>query len=202
MLREFFAHCSDLIVPPRRTERIVRSLSYAELHALAAPYDGILPYADERVHALVWELKYYDNERAAALGGTLLADRLLALVEDELGVPTLVPTPMYADRRRERGYSQTERLCEAALRVLGEDFVYRPHELTLTRAVPHQQGLARAERLTNIAHSMAVPNPTSVAGHLCIVIDDVQTTGATLKEATRALYAAGARKVIPVALAH
>jgi predicted amidophosphoribosyltransferase len=41
-----------------------------------------------------------------------------------------------------------------------------------------------------------------VAGRLCVFLDDVYTTGATFKEAKRALASAGARQVFCLALAH
>ena len=43
--------------------------------------------------------------------------------------------------------------------------------------------------------------PELVEGRVCIVVDDVTTTGATFEEAKRALTTAGARAVYCIALA-
>jgi len=198
LLSQFF----DLLVPPRRSDLVVRALSLEELQSLYTA-EG-LPYHDESVRALVWELKYYANPRAAQLCGAFLAEELLALAADELGRPLLVPVPMHPARRRERGHNQTEVLCEAILKALGaSNFTpveYAPHALARTRDTAQQQGLERGARLQNVKGSMQAA-PALVRGRVCVVVDDVATTGATLAEATRALKAAGARRVHTVALA-
>jgi ComF family protein len=187
----------DLIIPPRRSELIVRGLTQEHIEGLSGA-DG-LPYHDPRITALVWEVKYYGNRRAAALCGALLAEQVLAFAADTVGRPLLIPIPMHAERRRERGHNQTELLCEAALKHLGSAVEYRPNALVRTRATPTQQGLQRSVRLKNIQGSMAAAE--MVRDRACIVLDDVATTGATLAEARRALKTAGGRSIEEVVLA-
>ncbi len=202
---ELLSYLLDLIVPPRPAERVVRSLTIQILESLSSE-DG-LPYHEPRVTALVWELKYHANSRSAALAGEYLAEILLAAASEEIGTPLLVPVPMHPARRRERGHNQTEMLCRAslfALRSLGEAvpvLEYTPKALVRTVNTKTQQGLPRAERLKNIKNSMQVADPDRIAGRVCIVVDDVTTTGATFEEAKRALKAAGARSVHCIALA-
>lgn len=196
---ELLSYLLDIIVPPRPAERIVRSLCIETLQSLGG--EEPLPYHDPRVTALVWELKYHASSRSAALAGEYLSEILLAVAGEELGVPLLVPVPMHAARRRERGHNQTELLCEAALLHIGNTFKYAPKILVRSVNTPTQQGLPRAQRLNNIKNSMEVVYPELVEGRACIVVDDVTTTGATLEEAKRALRAAGARTVHCIALA-
>src|SRR3989344_8015883 len=204
---EVFSYLLDLILPPRPAERIVRSLNLETLQSLhidisKSQPEGLLPYHDPRVTALVWELKYHGSRRSAALAGEYMAEILLAAASEEIGVPLLIPVPMHAARLRERGHNQTELLCEAALLHLGNTFEYMPKVLVRTINTKTQQGLPRAERLKNIKNSMAVgPDGGRIVGRVCIVVDDVITTGATLEEAKRALKSAGARAVHTIALA-
>lgn len=190
----------DYIVPPRRAEEVVRELTLEKLHNIALQ-DGGLPYHDERVKALVWELKYRASATAKKLAGAYLAELLVAAASEEIGRPLLIPVPMHKKRRRERGHNQTEVLCEAALPHLGNAFEYDAAVLVRTRETLPQQGLERYKRLHNVEHSMEVLDPERVAGRVCIVVDDVSTTGATLLEARRALLAAKARRVICLSLA-
>ena len=197
-MHELLLTLLDAIVPPRATERVVRNLTLEELRALAG--EEALAYHDPRVTALVWELKYYATRQSASLAGEYLSEHLLAAASEELGTPLLIPVPMHPARRRARGHNQTETLCKAALPFLGSAVEYAPKALSRIIDTPTQQGLPRAEREHNVRDSMRA-DENIVAGRACIVVDDVTTTGATLKEATRALRAAGARVVHTIALA-
>lgn len=198
-MRGLISFIVDAIIPPRRTELLVRALMQEHLARLGGA-EG-LPYHDARVQALVWELKYRRSGRAAALAGAHIGERLLATAAEELGTPLLIPIPMHPKRKAERGYNQTELLCRAALPHLQDAVVYAPAVLRRVAHTPHQQGLPKAERLRNVQHSMEVAAPHQVAGRVCIVVDDVATTGATLAEAARALRLAGAARVHTLALA-
>lgn len=186
----------DLLVPPRRAERLVRRLTPEALAALETEQG--LPYGEPAVAALVWELKYFGSAHAAALAAAMLAPRIALRAAEEVGVPLLIPVPMHPARRRERGHNQTELLCAAlAERLPGLE--HAPGALVRLRDTPHQQRLLRAKRLTNVKNSMRAHG---VQGRICIVVDDVTTTGATLAECERALRTAGARSVHTIALAY
>lgn len=206
MIQKIISDIFDFIIPPRPSERMVRALSPGELVRLSAPrirgeFQALLPYHDPRVMALVWEIKYRKNARAAALAAALLEEPLASLAEEELGVPLLLPMPMHPARRTERGFNQTEVLCEALLARASSPLAYAPRVLARVRHTAPQQGLPRAERLKNVRGSMDVTRPADLFGRACIVIDDVATTGATFEEARRALAQAGARSVHCIALA-
>lgn len=202
MLKRFLSFLLDLLASPRRTQQQVRNLTLAELEPLLLRgQTGLLPYQDTRVRALVWEVKYYADEHAAHLCGALLADALIAIATESIGKPLMVPIPMHPTRRRARGHNQTEVLCEAALLYMADFVEYRPDVLVRTRNTPPQQGLQKHIRGKNLENSMLTTETNSVNGRICIVVDDVSTTGATFAEAARALRAGGARQVIPLALA-
>lgn len=204
----FFTALVDLVLPPRTSEKLVRGLTLDNLYRLVLSQSGALPYHDPRVTALIWELKYWANRKALALAGEFLGSQVLGIAGEELGKPLLIPVPMHQKRREKRGHNQTELLSEAilsALHSLGE--VGQPNvvdyvPLALKRIVDTQpqQGLERIKRLHNVRDSME-GNPHMVEKRICIVVDDVTTTGATLEEARRALLHAGARRVHTITLA-
>lgn len=198
MSSHFLLKLFNFIVPPRTTEKLVESLTLEDLHAIATPQG--LPYADKTISSLVWELKYYANKRAAALAGEFLAEQLLEIAGEELGRPLLIPVPMHQSRLSERGHNHTELLCKAALEHLPNMFDYAPNALKRIKPTPEQQKLTREGRLNNLKDSMRAD--ASVSGRVCVVVDDVTTTGATFAEAERALKAAGALRVHTVALAY
>ena len=196
-----FSALLSFLIPPRPAERIVSLLRLEELRAL---HPGLpLPYSDPRVKALVWELKYHQSVPALALASTLLAEEFLGFIgEETLEPPVLIPIPMHENRRRERRSNHTEALCAEMLRKLPRGVVrYERDALRKEKETPRQVTLAAAARRKNVEGSFDVPDPSLVRGKLCIVLDDVTTTGATLIEASVVLRRAGAREVVPLVLA-
>lgn len=65
-----------------------------------------------------------------------------------------------------------------------------------------QKGLGRSARRSRVAGSLAVRPRVRVSHRRCLIVDDVLTTGATAREAARALEAAGAAVLGVVTLAY
>ena len=130
-----------------------------------------------------------------------LADRLAQAVRDALQTggaaapELLVPVPLSAARLRERGYNQAWELA----RRLGAGLGIRAEPGVLLRPVDtaHQALLPRAERERNLRSAFMVEPARrgAVTGRCIALVDDVMTTGATLREATLELQRAGAAEV-------
>lgn len=114
------------------------------------------------------------------------------------GVDLIAPVPLHASRQRERGYNQSERLAEVAARILSVPL--ERGALSRRRATAQQAQLDREARHANVAGAF-VARPERVSGRRVLVIDDVYTTGATLRACAEALYAAGAADVAALTLA-
>jgi predicted amidophosphoribosyltransferase len=108
----------------------------------------------------------------------------------------LVPVPSRRAAVRERGHDATARLARRAAAVLRSGGVRATvlAVLRLRSGVADQAGLGSRERAANLAGSMWVPTRyvALVQGCAVVPVDDVLTSGATLREAARALRAAGA----------
>jgi ComF family protein len=103
----------------------------------------------------------------------------------------LVPVPTSRAALRRRGY----RVVDLLLRRAG----YRAWPLlAYTRRIEDQRALGREDRERNTRFAMRARRPIDAA---VVVVDDVVTTGATLREAARALAANGASVVAAVTLA-
>ena len=131
-------------------------------------------------------------------GRSLAAGRVLselwidAIAATAPALPTLfVPVPLHASRLRERGYNQALELLRPlarSLRIpLAESLLAR------TRATPAQANLDAVARRQNLRgafefHAPALRGIAPGAAHVALV-DDVMTTGATLRECARVLRA-------------
>ncbi|TNM42885.1 ComF family protein [Nocardioides albidus] len=168
------------------------------------PAGLVPPYAvGEYAGALRALVLAHKERRVLALArplGELLATSVAAsLATIGAGAPVLlVPVPSRAATVRQRGHDPTLTMARAAARTLGPDVRTAPL-LRLRPGVVDQAGLDAAGRAANLAGSMTVPAPAvrrisrrCPRAHV-VVCDDVLTTGATLREAQRALEAAGVR---------
>ena len=151
-------------------------------HAYAFPVDRLLQ-----------ALKYQGRLALAEWAGLALAQRARrALPERSLRAcaPLLVPLPLAAARQRERGFNQAQLIALAAARELAlplADALARP------RATAPQAGLPWSQRVRNV-HGAFVAR-RRLDDRDVVIVDDVMTTGATLRAAAGAAIAAGARRV-------
>lgn len=101
----------------------------------------------------------------------------------------IVPVPLHVRRLKERGFNQALLLAQALPGRLLRDTLVR------TRHTQPQTGLSPKARRENVRRAFAVRRPEVVKGKSVLLVDDVYTTGATVRECSRALLAAGAREV-------
>ncbi len=111
----------------------------------------------------------------------------------------IVPVPLAEARRRERGFNQAELIARplGTLRGIPVD----PTVLRRSRDTPPQVGLSAARRRENVRDAFAVADPARVADQFVLLVDDVATTGATLRACAEPLKAAGARRVVGLVVA-
>ena len=108
----------------------------------------------------------------------------------------IIPVPISERRLKERGYNQSEILCNELPKDLVKTEVFARIEDT-----PHQTGLGRSNRLSNLKGAFKVLDKKSIKGNVVLILDDIYTTGSTLNECARTLKSAGAKKVIGLTLA-
>lgn len=114
-------------------------------------------------------------------------------------IDVVIPVPLHPLRLAERGYNQAALLAGPLARDLGAAFA--PLALRRTRDTAQQATLVRAMRLINVEGVFAVRDRRAIEGRRVLIVDDVRTTGATLRECDRVVMASGADRVISAVLA-
>ncbi len=143
----------------------------------------------------VLALKYKQVTRLADLLAVRLAAELRAA---NWNATVITAVPLHPERMRERGYNQSQLLAARLEAAVGLPF--RGEMIRRIRNTRPQVGLSEPERLENVAGAFAA-DPIWVAGQSVIVIDDVYTTGATLRACAGALRQAGATAIWALTLA-
>lgn len=157
-------------------------------------------YRDAIPRELVHRYKYGRiKELAEALAEPLIA-MLHASNFRPRGDMIIVPIPLHSRRKRERGFNQSELLA----RHLGDTFELPVATTCLNRVkntMPQISLENDKERGENISGAFSVADPASIGKKTVLLVDDVVTSGATLKEAAFVLRKAGARSVWGLAIA-
>lgn len=119
-----------------------------------------------------------------------------AIVQAVQAADAVLPLPLSAQRLRERGFNQAAQLAQLLLAAApsGEP-VYLPHTLQRHHQAHSQRMLTRAQRLKNLHNAFYIPQPAPLQGKQVLLVDDVMTTGATLRAASQTLLQAGAASV-------
>ncbi len=106
----------------------------------------------------------------------------------------VLPVPLHRKRLRRRRYNQAAIMGQIFARNRG--FLYLPEGLRRIKHTPPQHGNS-AHRLRNVAGAFVVSDGTAdrVRGQVVILVDDVYTTGATVKACARILKRHGAARV-------
>jgi ComF family protein len=177
-----FSH--DLGAEILSAEAIADRPPFARARSVAV-YEGV-------VRDLVHRLKYNDRTDLSRWMAGWMARAGRELIND---CDVIVPVPLHARRFWLRRFNQSAELARY-LATTGKK-AFEPEALKRIRKTKQQVGLGLNERLTNVRGAFKVPGPQeiTVRGRNVLLIDDVYTTGATVKAASRALKRAGAKSV-------
>lgn len=176
---------------------LCRTCRFALAAPVALPRSGdviaALPFAG-RPRDVILGFKYGNRRQLGHHIAGLLVNRLLAAGVRPHDVDVVTWAPTSRKRRRRRGFDQAELVAQRVAAQLGV-----PCRRLLERDgddLP-QTGRDRAARL----HGPVFRASPRATGERVLVVDDVVTTGATLRSAADALHRAGARSVLRAALA-
>lgn len=151
-------------------------------------YEGALKQA-------IAKLKYHDCPEIAQPLGESLARSWVNTAESTLNQLVVVPIPMFAAKQKKRGYNQAELIARSFCRVTG--LPLKANGLKRIRATTAQHQLSTTQRQDNLKGAFAVGQDFKrrTRGYSVILVDDIFTSGATIKGAIQTLK----RAKIPVA---
>ena len=152
-------------------------------------YDGVIRRA-------ILQFKY---ENVRALSAPLAQLMWEYQQTQQLPADVFMPVPLHPRRLRSRGYNQSGLLAKelsrfASLPVVNDSIVRRKD------TAPQARTASLGDRQRNVADAFVCRDRRSAGRHI-VLIDDVCTSGATLKACATALKSAGAASVWGLTLA-
>lgn len=146
---------------------------------------------DEASKNLILALKFMDKTENAKV----LAKWLNIAGKDiwEEGVDILVPIPLHYTRLVKRKYNQSALLAKELSKLCHVPVDYT--SVIKHKATKPQVAFSGKERIQNVKGVFSVKHQDKIKGKRVVLIDDVMTTGSTLKECALAIKAAGAKSV-------
>lgn len=148
--------------------------------------NALLFYRRHNVVAeLIKDFKYHSCSGLAERLGGLLAIHIKASA-DYLSVDCVMPVPIHFTKRMKRGYNQTEILARPVAEALD---VPLSADLRAVRAHATQTHKNMKERQTGIKSDLfLVRHPERYRGKHILLLDDVITTGSTIRAAADAIF--------------
>lgn len=170
-------------------ERFYRAEDSCNCHHASSPLQSLyaLSRYDHRWRFLLHDLKYRGRRSLARSFGVWLAQEI---IRHEYCVPqVVVPVPLHRRREEERGFNQSALIAGYIARTLG---IPCRQLLVKNKETISQTTISRRERHENVRGAFSCVSAPA-QGSVVLLVDDIYSTGATMREAAAALQESGAK---------
>lgn len=169
-----FARRNDIISPnDNETVRLLWGIADIENGAAWVDYVPHSHFAN-----IIYAIKYDNRPDVARLLGNIVADEFATSGFFD-GIDIIIPMPLHRKRELQRGYNQSREfangLSERTRIPVGNNIIAR------TRNTKSQTLVSRHERTNNVADAFTLTRPDLIEGRHALVVDDIITTGSSLK---------------------
>lgn len=179
---------ASMIKTPPADVPAASSEPYSSLHA-CYHYEGTVR---ELVHKFKYENRPYLAKSIVRLMRLAISPSLFQRTD------CLVPVPLHPARKREREFNQSECIAKELSLILKKPVCLALKKIKNT---PSQTAFKEEIRLSNLKDAFAVSDARGIAGKNCLLVDDVVTTKATIREAASVLKKTGANSIFVLTFA-
>ena len=127
---------------------------------------------------ILFALKYHNRPEVGKAMGRMMGEALKRKGFFE-GVDLIVPVPLSRKKERQRGYNQSAWIARGIAEATG--LPVDTQSVVRTVSNPSQTSLDEHQRQENVRNIFGVAHPERLEGRHILLVDDVITTGATMK---------------------
>ena len=125
----------------------------------------------------------------------VIENKLQAILDADM----VVPVPLWKEKEKKRGFNQAALMAESFSKITG--IPYDESVIMRIRDTAPQSSLRKHQRDANIRSAFKVTDENKVKGRKILLLDDIYTTGSTVRECAKNFYVNGAKAVMYIALA-
>lgn len=198
--------CSKCLHSIPITDQIIYSTSSLP-NLTANGLSGVIATADyQKAKILGKAIHLFKYNRIRQLGETLaslMQIRIKPFVAEKSTEWLVIPLPLHRRKKIERGFNQNDIMAAACFQNLDQTKVLagKQNPLKRIRYTKTQTKLSGKQRLLNVQNVFQVTDVAAIKNKNIIIVDDIITTGSSIKEAAQTLKKAGARDVWGLVLA-
>lgn len=140
---------------------------------------------------MIWQLKFQQRLLYAQTLGEMLALQLVEAYRDHTMPSLILPVPLHPARLKERGFNQALEIAKPIARMF--KLPIEKKCVQRIKATEAQSGLSANKRHANMLNAFSVQK--SLNADYVAIVDDVMTTGITVRELSNVLLQSGVKRV-------
>lgn len=194
----FFLQITELLFPSRFPVSSIENIPKAHVTGYIDIY-ALYDYRSRDGKSLIYDIKRYQN----TIRDRIVAEKITEIIKQKnlLKEHTYITTvPLTKISKKKRGFNQ----CERIAKIIAKEMNIPYREILTKKETNHKQSLSysKKERFKNIQGSFGIHTKEPLNNVNILIVDDIVTTGATLKEIQKTLYAAGVKSCAAITIAH
>lgn len=153
---------------------------------------------EKNIRKLILRFKFKENAYLARTFAEIISKNK-EFIHNIKQYDYIVPVPMYIENKNIRGYNQTELLAKRIKESLGIDYIQ--DALIKAKQNKKQSSLSEKERAENVKDVYRLQNSEKLKNKKILLLDDIYTTGSTIKACREELVKSEADKIDVLVLA-
>lgn len=156
-------------------------------------------YTSDEIRHIVHQIKYHKH--------VFVAERLSEIMAKEIcksdffdGIDIIIPVPIHWHRRMQRGYNQCDYIAKGISRAT--NIPIEPKAIKRIINNQSQTNMNSITRRQNVEGIFKLTNPDKIKGKHVLIVDDVITTGSTIKALGEELVKAGEVTISVISMAY